>query len=357
MRAGLAAAYKGRRALVTGHTGFKGAWLAFWLHELGAEVSAFGLPPETRPSLHRELRLDSLVRGRFIDLADARAVRAFVRRARPEFVFHLAAQSLVRRSYREPARTLETNVLGTWTLLEAARDAGARAIVVATSDKCYDRPESGRAFREDDPLGGHDPYSASKACQELVAASFRDSFLRGCRTALATARAGNVIGGGDRSEDRLLPDCVRAFEAGRPAVLRSPRSIRPWQHCLDPLHGYLALAAALFRDPARYSGAWNFGPDPRAGDLTVKQVADLAAERWGGRARVVVRQPAGAPPEAPTLRLDPSKARRRLNWRPAWTAREAVALTVDWHRARNAGADARDLLRAQLELHARAFNH
>ncbi len=324
--------YAGRRVLVTGHTGFKGSWLTLWLRALGANVTGLSLPPERGATPFRSLGLDGQVDSRWVDVCDAASVRRAVAAARPEIVFHLAAQSLVRRSYREPELTFETNVMGTLHVARASAAAGARVVLCATTDKCYDRPESGRAFVETDPLGGHDPYSASKACSEIVAASVRDSFLRGTKTTLSTLRAGNVIGGADWAEDRLVPDCVRAFKTGRPAVIRNPRSIRPWQHVLDPLSGYLWLAARQRKDPA-LAGAWNFGPDPRAGDLTALDVARRAAARWGVDAAVVVRPPKTAPSEAPVLRLNPGKARRLLGWRPLHPAVEAVDLSVDWYRA------------------------
>lgn len=324
--------YAGRRVLVTGHSGFKGSWLTLWLRALGARVTGISLPPERGASPFRSLGLDGTMDSRFVDITDAARLRRAVSAARPEIVFHLAAQSLVRRSYREPERTFETNVMGTLHVARAAAAAGARVVLCATTDKCYDRPESGRAFVETDPLGGHDPYSASKACSEIIAASVRSSFLRGTRTSLSTLRAGNVIGGADWAEDRLLPDCVRAFAAGRPAVIRNPRSIRPWQHVLDPLAGYLWLAARQRRDPS-LAGAWNFGPHPSAGDLTALGVARRAADRWGGEARVAVRPPKNAPPEAPVLRLDPGKAGRLLGWRTLHSPVEAVDMTIDWYRA------------------------
>lgn len=324
--------YAGRRVLVTGHTGFKGAWLTLWLRALGARVTGISLAPERGASPFRSLDLEGTVDSRYIDIADDARLRRAVAAVRPEIVFHLAAQSLVRRSYREPERTFETNVMGTLHVARAAAAAGARVILCATTDKCYDRPESGRAFVETDPLGGHDPYSASKACAEIVASSVRDSFLGGTRTSLSTLRAGNVIGGADWAEDRLLPDCVRSFAAGRPAVIRNARSIRPWQHVLDPLAGYLWLAARQRRDPS-LAGAWNFGPDPRSGDLTALDVARRAADRWGDGASVVVRPPKIAPPEAPVLRLDPGKARRDLGWRTLHSPAEAVDMTIDWYRA------------------------
>jgi CDP-glucose 4,6-dehydratase len=317
--------------LVTGHTGFKGAWLTLWLHALGAEVSGFSGPPPSAPSLFELARVGELCRDVRGDVRDADAVAHAARGA--EVVFHLAAQPIVRVSLEDPAGTFATNVLGTAHVLDAARDA---VVVCVTSDKCY-APGPG-THREGDPLGGGDPYSASKAAQEHVAAAYRDTF--GVR--VATARAGNVIGGGDWGRDRLLPDLVRARESGAPVTLRHPDAIRPWQHVLDPLAGYLRLAERLF-ESSEVAEAWNFGPD---GAETVRWVVDRVCAHWPLAVEVV---PAADTVEAPALRLDASKARERLGWAPRLATSEALVATVFWHDRVREGADARTVTLRQIE--------
>ena len=344
-----AAFWPGRRVLVTGHTGFKGAWLCLWLERLGAEVAAFALPPPEPQSLWARLR--SGVRSTFGDLRDPNAVRAAVRAARPQIVFHLAAQALVRESYREPLATFATNLLGTAHLLDACRGVeDLDAVIVVTSDKVYANDGGGRAFAEGDPLGGHDPYSASKACAELVTASYRASFFAG-GPPIATARAGNVIGGGDRSPDRLVPDCVRALEAGEPVRLRYPRAVRPWQHVLDPLAGYLQLAQALARAPARTPRSVNFGPDP-ASFRTAAEVVDAFGAHFGGRPGWRA-DGAPQPVEAATLCLSSTLARTALGWRPRLSFEAAVAWTAGWQRAIQAGEDATAVTCAQIDRYVR----
>jgi len=321
--------------LVTGHTGFKGAWLTLWLRSLGADVTGLSGPPPTAPSLFELARVGELCADRRGDVRDADAVLQAVRAARPEVVFHLAAQSIVRASLDDPAGTYETNVLGTAHVLGAAGDA---AVVCVTSDKCYapgDRPH-----REGDPLGGRDPYSASKAAQELVAAAHREAL--GGR--VATARAGNVIGGGDWARDRLLPDLVRARDSGEPVVLRHPDAVRPWQHVLGPLAGYLLLAERLAGSP-EFASAWNFGPagtDARP----VRWIVDRVRERWPLDVRT---DPPREDVEAPALRLDASAARERLGWAPRLDLPAALDATVSWHDQVRAGADARTVTLTQIE--------
>jgi CDP-glucose 4,6-dehydratase len=330
---GLSSFWAGRRVLVTGHTGFKGAWLTLALRALGAEVSGFGGPPPTAPSLFELARVGGVCRDGRGDVRDREAVRALVRRARPEVVFHLAARSLVLPSLRDPAGTFAVNVSGTFAVLEAARDA---VVVCVTSDKCY--APGPRPHREGDPLGGADPYSASKAAQELVAATLRASL--GVR--VATARAGNVIGGGDWAAGRLVPDLVRARESGEAVVLRNPDAVRPWQHVLGPLAGYLLLAARL-AGSARWAAAWNFGPDDAR---PVGWVVERVRARWPVDVRV--SPPAEAAVEAPALRLDSSAARERLGWAPALGVAAGVDATLDWHDEVRAGADPRAVCLRQI---------
>jgi CDP-glucose 4,6-dehydratase len=335
--------YRGKRVLVTGHTGFKGAWLSFWLTELGARVSGFAQAPG-EPSLFSDLGLESLLDAHLIgDVRDFAAVRNALRQTQPEIVFHLAAQPLVRHSYVEPRATFETNVLGVVNLLEAVRlDGGPRVIQVITSDKCYRNDGTGEAFQETDALGGADPYSASKACAEIAVVAYRESFFRE-GTSVATARAGNVIGGGDWAEERIIPDCVRAFQAGRPVRLRNPLATRPWQFVLDPLAGYLMLAQRQWHEPTAFSEAWNFGPDAGA-CLSVHDLVSLAADAWGGGAYFEVAEPSGTGRprnaqasfhEAPVLTLDAGKANARLGWHTKYGVQEAMTETIRWYRARH----------------------
>ena len=341
--------WAGRRVLLTGHTGFKGSWLALWLHALGSRVTGYALAPDTEPSLYAQARVDTLLESIEADVRDGAALRHTVEAARPEVVIHLAAQAQVRQSYREPVHTFATNVMGTVHLLEAVRAVGGvKAVLVVTSDKCYDNPGHATVFTEDDRLGGHDPYSSSKACAELVAAAYRASFFTGVDSApaLATARAGNVIGGGDWATERLVPDLVRAFAAGIPARLRHPQAVRPWQHVLEPLRGYLVLAERLYSGGGGLATAYNFGPaleDCR----TVAWVADELATRWGSAAGWQADD-GPQPHEARQLQLDTARARQALAWKPALTLEEALALTVAWSRAWAAGADARALTLAQI---------
>ncbi len=363
MDAELRAAYQGRRVLVTGHTGFKGSWLTLWLRHLGAEVTGYALPPETRPALFNVLGLASECAHVVGDLRDLDALQNVVRGLRPEYVFHLAAQALVRRSYAMPLETLETNVMGTAHVLEALRREGIRcAAVMVTSDKCYENREWVYGYREDEPMGGHDVYSLSKGAAELVIAGWRRSFFSPERlaehgVALASVRAGNVVGGGDWATDRIVPDAMRALAAGQPIPVRNPNAVRPWQHVLEPLGGYLLLGARLQGNhPERYCEAWNFGPD-QGSTGSVRDVVEaiLAAWRQDGT-RVASgwddQHDPAACHEAGVLRLGIEKARARLGWAPRWGFRETFARTVDWYRAHHeaVGTDAlRTLCRGQIE--------
>ncbi|MGE2692682.1 CDP-glucose 4,6-dehydratase [Mycolicibacterium pulveris] len=323
------AAYRGRRVLVTGHTGFKGSWLCLWLQALGAHVTGVALDPPSDPSHWQLLKLS--IDDKRIDIRDEAALRRVFAAQRPEIVFHLAAQPLVRRSYQEPVATWATNVMGTVNVLEALRHTPeVRAAVVVTTDKCYENREWPWAYREHDRLGGHDPYSASKAGVELAVASYRTAFLQHpSAPLLATARGGNVIGGGDWSQDRLIPDVVRAVVAGESLAVRSPYSTRPWQHVLDCLSGYLLLGQRLLAGDTTCADAWNFGPDGH-GNRTVEQVLADLARVWPQVQWHMVTSP--QPHEAKLLQLDSAKAKTHLGWRPAWDVEQAIRHTADWYR-------------------------
>lgn len=349
--------WQGRRVFLTGHTGFKGSWLALWLLRLGARVTGYSLPePTSAPSLFELARVADGIDSLSGDVRDSDSLARALTEARPEVVIHMAAQSLVRRSYADPASTYATNVMGTVNLLEAARRAeGLRAVVVVTTDKCYENREWVWGYRETDTLGGRDPYSNSKACAELVADAYRQSFFDAASSAgaaaVATARAGNVIGGGDWAEDRLLPDIFRAAAEGREAQIRNPNAVRPWQHVLEPLSGYLALAENLCGERREeFAEGWNFGPSDEDA-RPVSWVVERIRQKWQGAGAPVWARDAGAnhPHEARSLRLDCSKARERLGWRPRWTIEEALDATVEWYRAQHSGADARRLCAEQIE--------
>jgi len=326
---GFGTAYRGRRVLVTGHTGFKGSWLCLWLASLGADVTGIALDPEPGPNHWDQLALT--INDLRVDIRDEAAVRTVFSAERPEIVFHLAAQPLVRRSYREPVTTWATNVMGTAHLMEAIRNTPeVRAAVIVTTDKCYENREWPWAYRERDRLGGHDPYGASKASAELVAASYRTAFFQHPDAPLiATARGGNVIGGGDWSEDRLIPDLVRSVAADEPLTIRSPHATRPWQHVLDCLSGYLALGQQLLAGDRGYAEAWNFGPDQHC-NRTVEEVLQGLAADWPRARWQVTKDP--QPHEAGLLQLDSAKAITRLGWHPVWSFERALNHTAGWYR-------------------------
>ncbi len=339
--------WRNRRVLLTGHTGFKGAWLCLWLENLGAEVTGYALPPAAEPNFWT--MTCAALRGPRSIIADIREPRRLaeaVAQADPQIVIHMAAQALVRESYRDPMGTYATNVMGTAALLQACRAcANLQGIVIVTSDKVYENSGAGRAFEEGDRLGGHDPYSNSKACTELLTQSFRDSFYsKG--PPIATARAGNVIGGGDWSQDRLIPDCVRALASGQAVNLRYPDAIRPWQHVLEPLSGYLALAEALVKAPGSTPRAVNFGPDP-ASFCTVREVVDAFGTRFGGKPGWV-RDPAPQPAEAQALTLSSALAAQTLGWQPRLGIRESLSWTADWYLAHSAGENMAAFSSAQI---------
>ena len=339
--------YRGRRVFVTGHTGFKGSWLCRMLILAGAEVTGYALPPAD-PSLFRLLRLDEEMNSVMGDVRDFRLLEKAYGEASPEIVFHLAAQPLVRESYRAPRETFDVNVTGTVNLLESVRRYGAKSVVNVTTDKVYKNDESGRAFSENEPLAGYDPYSNSKSCSELVTYSYRVSFFDPARIPVSTVRAGNVIGGGDFAADRIIPDCVRAVSAGEPVVVRNPNSVRPFQHVLEALTAYLTVAEKQFYDKT-LAGAYNSGPDA-VDCVTAGEVARLFCEKWGDGARLEVRGEVGAPHEAGLLRLDSKKLRETFGWSPKWHVDESIAETVAFAKVMAAGGDVKEEIDRQIRL-------
>jgi CDP-glucose 4,6-dehydratase len=321
--------WKGKRVFLTGHTGFKGSWLSLWLQSMGADLQGLALDPPTKPSLFVEANVTAGMRSAIGDIRNYERVLQVVSEFRPEIVIHLAAQPLVRYSYKNPIETYATNVMGTVHLFEAIRQVGtAKVVVNVTTDKCYENKEWVWGYREDEPMGGFDPYSSSKGCSELVTSAYRRSYFADNGIALASARAGNVIGGGDWAEDRLIPDILRAFEANRPVIIRNPNSIRPWQHVLEPLSGYLVLAQQLWRNPVAYAQGWNFGPkdeDAKPVEWIAKTLVDL----WGGGASWKIDADKSLH-EAGYLKLDISKATAILGWSPRWSLDAALEKIVDW---------------------------
>lgn len=348
-----AAFWRGKRVFLTGHTGFKGSWLSLWLQSMGAEVHGYALAPPTDPALYVEARVGDGMASTIGDIRDYAKLHACMTAFRPDIVLHLAAQPLVRLSYSQPVDTYSINVMGTVHVLEAARQADSvRCIVNVTTDKCYENREWVWGYREDEPMGGHDPYSNSKGCSELVTSAYRRSFFAGSGVALASARSGNVIGGGDWALDRLVPDALRAFERGEPVRIRNPQSTRPWQHVLEPLAGYLTLAEKLWSDGDAFAEGWNFGPVD--GDVQpVQWIVDRLATAWG---RGACSQADGGthPHEAKALKLDIAKARQQLGWSPTWNLATALDRIVDWHRAWLDHADAQAACLAQIEQHTLA---
>jgi len=347
--------WQGKRVLLTGHTGFKGSWLALWLRELGAQVTGFALDPGTEPNLFELAQVGREITDVRGDLRDLGALLETVAEAQPEIVLHLAAQPLVREAYRDPLGTYSSNVMGTLHLLEAIRQTGGvRACVLVTTDKVYANQEWPWPYRENEALGGHDPYSSSKACCELLAQSYAASFFPADQhaehgLALATARAGNVLGGGDFAADRLIPDVLKAWSAGTPVTLRYPQAVRPWQHALEPLAGYLQLAERLYQQGPAYAGAWNFGPGEQ--DMcSVGEVVGHLARQWP--AAPGLRVEPSALHEAGLLRLDSSRARQLLGWRTRWSLHECLKHTLDWHLAWQRGDNMRAFTLDQLNLYA-----
>jgi CDP-glucose 4,6-dehydratase len=335
-----------KRVLLTGHTGFKGSWLALWLQRLGAEVTGIAIAPNTTPSLFELARIETSITSHFCDIRNPTALARIVRNARPEIVFHLAAQPLVRVSYRDPLATFATNIMGTAHLLDALRGLDSiKVAVMVTTDKVYRNNEWLYPYRETDALGGHDPYSASKAASEIIIASYRDAYLAEQGVAVASARAGNVIGGGDWSEDRLIPDAVGAWQAETPLEIRRPQAIRPWQHVLEPLAGYLTLAQKLWQQP-ELTGAYNFGPHTHEA-ATVRDVIEQARAAFG-RGEVIYSDGSTGPHEAGWLALETAKARETLGITPQWPLSETIHRTMAWYHAQQQGADARSLCEAEI---------
>jgi len=356
--------YKGKRVLITGHTGFKGSWLSLWLKQLDAEVIGYSLDPPSAPNNFQVCGLEQNLVHNHGDVRDYEQVLSVFKKYKPEFVFHLAAQPLVRFSYENPRLTYETNVMGTANILDAVRETeSVRAVVNVTSDKCYENKEWVWGYRENDPMGGHDPYSSSKGCAELVASAYLSSFFppetygNKHRVALGTVRAGNVIGGGDWGEDRLIPDCIRALSEGKEIVIRSPNAVRPWQHVLEPLSGYLLLGAKLWEEGPKYSGAWNFGPrDDEA--WTVEDVVKETIHYWGeGSYRV---ESHGNPHEAHWLKLDCSKARIDLKWEPRYPVKQALEKIIEWYRMfyqTNGTINMKEFTEKQIEIYGKLANN
>jgi CDP-glucose 4,6-dehydratase len=331
--------FRGRKVLLTGHTGFKGSWLALWLTDLGAEVSGYSLEPPTDPNMFGDLSLrDRLHRHDIGDVRDSAAFAAAMAEAAPDVVFHLAAQPLVRASYDEPHITFETNVMGTVNLFEAARvTPSVRAVVNITSDKCYENREWVYAYREIDPMGGYDPYSSSKGCAEIVTSAYRRSFFaQDGGVAVSSVRAGNVIGGGDWAPDRLVPDCVRALSAGKPILVRQPEAVRPWQHVLEPLSGYLWLAALMLVSGHEFDGGWNFGPEIHS-TVRAQHIAERFVSSWGEGSWHGPESDEAQPHEAGLLKLDCTKAKSLLEWHPIWGIDKAIDATAEWYRAQVRG--------------------
>jgi CDP-glucose 4,6-dehydratase len=354
----LRATYAGKKVFLTGHTGFKGSWLLYWLHLLEAEVKGYALAPDSSPSLFELLGGDTLCESVIADLNDRATLEQALLEFQPDFIFHLAAQPLVRLSYDIPVETFATNALGTANLLDAARRLGKPCtMVLITTDKVYENQEWIYPYRENDRLGGYDPYSASKACAELVINCYAQSFFNPAdyerhHMALAVGRAGNVIGGGDWAKDRIIPDIVRALGAAQPVQVRNPFAVRPWQHVLEPLGGYLLLGARLAAEPVRYAGAWNFGPHLQD-TLPVSALVDTALTAWGSGS---YETPAlsGQPHEAGLLKLDISKAINELGWQPRYSAADSIRSTIAWYKALTSGGVAADLVRADIEAYCAA---
>lgn len=324
--------WKNKKVFLTGHTGFKGSWLSLWLHKMGARVIGYSLAPTSNQSMFIELNIEKIVETHIANICDYKKISSEIKEAQPDIVIHMAAQALVKYSYENPLETFQTNVVGTANVLQACRGVESiKAIVSITSDKCYENVEKETGYKESDPMGGHDPYSSSKGCAELVTASFRSSFFNTEKTGIASARAGNVIGGGDWAADRLVPDIFRAILLKKPVLIRNPHSMRPWQHVLEPLSGYLILAQRLFQEPKRYSVGFNFGPLECEAN-TVEYVVSKITSNWGDDAKYETLMDYSGPHEAKFLKLDITKARTELSWSPSWNLDQAIEGTTRWYK-------------------------
>ncbi len=348
--------WRGKRVFLTGHTGFKGSWLNLWLQSLGAQVHGLALTPPTTPNLFTEAQVaQGMASSTLGEIRDLSTVQKAMQAAQPDIVIHMAAQPLVRLSYAEPVETYATNVMGTVHVLESARHTpSVKAIVVVTTDKCYENKEWTWGYRENEPMGGHDPYSNSKGCAELVTSAYRNSFMHNSGIAVASARAGNVIGGGDWAADRLVPDILRAFELNQPVIVRNPHATRPWQHVLEPLSGYLTLAEHLYTDGQAFADGWNFGPKDDDAQ-SVQWIVEHMVQQWGNGASWL--QDGGVHPhEANYLKLDISKARARLGWQPRWSLATALEQISNWHHAWLAHEDMHQLCLAQIQHYTTTLN-
>ena len=346
--------WKDRKVFLTGHTGFKGSWLSLWLQILGAKTTGYALNPKTTPSIFEVAKVAQGMNSIIGDIRDGKALVDCLNVHLPEIVIHLAAQPLVRQSYVDPLETYSTNVMGTVNLLEAVRKTpSVRAVVIVTSDKCYENKEWEWGYRETEPMGGLDPYSSSKGCAELIVAAYRASFFNfngftNNYVGIATARAGNVIGGGDWAQDRLVPDLLSAFQIGQPAIIRFPQSTRPWQHVIEPLNGYMLLAQKLYIDGPSYANSWNFGPSEEE-SCKVQWIADKFTQLWGNGAKWIDATSGTNPHEAIKLKLDSSRAKHALGWKPKWSLNQAIENIVMWHKGYIAGNDMRAMTIRQIE--------
>ena len=346
--------WQGKRVFLTGHTGFKGSWLSLWLSSLGVEVKGYALNPPTSPSLFNEAKVSSIIDSQIGDIRDQDTLHESMTKFSPDILIHMAAQPLVRYSYEAPIETYEVNVIGTAKVLEVARSCpNLKAIVNITTDKCYENDERSEGYKEDDPMGGYDPYSSSKGCAELVASAYRRSFLQDQGIGLASVRAGNVIGGGDWADDRLIPDILRSFEKNEPVVIRNPKATRPWQHVLEPVAGYMILAQKLFENKTGVDEAWNFGPDDNSCQ-PVRKVVEIMANQLGLTIELPTRNSVDAPHETHLLKLNSAKARSRLGWHPVLSLEEALDQTCNWYDACYRGQDMHDVSCEQILAYQRA---